>query len=280
MSRPPSLASQEHHAKKQFGQNFLHDPGIIQRILRTVAARPTDRVVEVGPGHGALTTGLMELAGSLTAIEIDRDLHRALQDRFGDRLQLLAQDVLTVDFGALADAAGQKLRIVGNLPYNISSPILFHLLQWASRIEDQTVMLQREFVDRMVASPGSKVYGRLSVMLQARYTLEKALRVPGGAFRPAPKVESAVVQMWPLPEESLGIEDWSCLEKVVTAAFSTRRKMLRNTLAPYLEALDLEAAGVSATQRAEEVSVAAYIDLANQLASSMRTRRSSDFALS
>lgn len=280
MSRPPSLAAQEHGAKRQFGQNFLHDPGIIQRILQTVGARPGEAVVEIGPGHGALTQGLIETAGQLTAIEIDRDLLEALRGRFAGTLHLIPQDVLTVDFGALAAEAGRPLRIVGNLPYNISSPILFHLLRWADCISDQTVMLQREFVDRMVAPPGSKVYGRLSVMLQARYTLEKALRVPGGAFRPAPKVESAVVQMWPLPADTLGIDDWSCLETVVSAAFSTRRKMLRNTLAPLLDHLDLPSAGVSPTQRAEEVSVSAYIDLANQLASSMRTRRSSDLAVS
>jgi len=175
------------------------------------------------------------------------------------------QDVLTVDFRALAHASQGPLRVVGNLPYNISSPILFHLLLAADQVVDQTLMLQKEVVDRMVAAEGSKVYGRLSVMLQARYTLERLFLVPPEAFVPAPAVDSAVVAMWPLPAAQCRVRDWAVFERLVADAFSTRRKMIRNTLAGYGDRLDLFRAGVRETDRPEAVSVQAYIDLANQL---------------
>jgi 16S rRNA (adenine1518-N6/adenine1519-N6)-dimethyltransferase len=252
-------------AKKRFGQNFLHDKNMVAKIVAIVDPRPTDAIVEIGPGRGAMTAGLIAGAGRLTAIEIDRDLHQALLDHFGERLALIAQDVLTVDFAALADQAGQSLRIVGNLPYNISSPILFHLLPVADRVVDQTFMLQKEVVDRMVASEGSKTYGRLSVMLQARYDMERRLIVPPGAFTPAPKVDSAIVSMWPKPVDRLQVVNWRALSELVTAAFATRRKMIRNNLAAYLDRLDLDAAGLQDTVRAEDISVEQYITLANQL---------------
>lgn len=254
-------------AKKRFGQNFLHDKNMVAKIVAIVAPRPTDALVEIGPGRGAMTAGLILGAGRLTAIEIDRDLHQPLLDAFGDRLHLIAQDVLTVDFAALADQAGQSIRIVGNLPYNISSPILFHLLPVADRVVDQTFMLQKEVVDRMVAAEGSKTYGRLSVMLQARYDMERRLIVPPGAFTPAPKVDSAIVSMWPKSAERLQVRNWRALSELVTAAFATRRKMIRNNLAAYLDRLDLAAVGLKETARAEEIAVEQYVALANQLAS-------------
>jgi 16S rRNA (adenine1518-N6/adenine1519-N6)-dimethyltransferase len=253
-------------AKKRFGQNFLHDKNMVAKIVAIVDPRPGDALVEIGPGRGAMTTGLIAGAGHLTAIEIDRDLHQSLVQTFGDRLSLIAQDVLTVDFAALADEAGQSIRVVGNLPYNISSPILFHLLPVADRVVDQTFMLQKEVVDRMVAAEGSKTYGRLSVMLQARYDMERRLIVPPGAFTPAPKVDSAIVSMWPKPADRLQVLDWSCLSELVTAAFATRRKMIRNNLAVYMDRLNLAAVGLQDTVRAEDISVDQYIALANQLA--------------
>jgi 16S rRNA (adenine1518-N6/adenine1519-N6)-dimethyltransferase len=252
-------------AKKRFGQNFLHDRGVIQRILSHIRPQAGDALVEIGPGRGALTEGLLQAAGRLTAVEIDRDLIEALTRRFGPSLSLIVQDVLTVDFRALAHAQQGPLRVVGNLPYNISSPILFHLLPVADQVVDQTFMLQKEVVDRMVASEGSKVYGRLSVMLQARYTLERIFLVPPDAFSPAPAVDSAIVTMWPLPQAQCQVKDWVIFERLVADAFSARRKMIRNTLAAYEGRLDLAAAGVRETDRPEAVAVQSYIQLANQL---------------
>jgi 16S rRNA (adenine1518-N6/adenine1519-N6)-dimethyltransferase len=252
-------------AKKRFGQNFLHDRGVIQRILGHVRPQPGDALVEIGPGRGALTQGLVQAAGSISAIEIDRDLIEGLSRQFGERLELLVQDVLTVDFRALSAQKGRPLRIVGNLPYNISSPILFHLLPVADQVVDQTFMLQKEVVDRMVAPEGSKTFGRLSVMLQARYTLERLFLVPPGAFVPAPAVDSAVVALWPLPPEQCQVKDWPVFERLVADAFSARRKMIRNTLSAYEGRLDLAKAGVRETDRPEAIAVEAYIELANQL---------------
>jgi 16S rRNA (adenine1518-N6/adenine1519-N6)-dimethyltransferase len=260
-----------HAAKKRFGQNFLHDPGIIRRIIGLIRPLPEQVIIEIGPGQGALTAALVAGAGRITAIELDQDLLPILRSRFGpSELNLIAADVLTVDFAALAQSlapgSSRSLRIVGNLPYNISTPLLFHLLAVVDRVADQTFMLQKEVVDRMVAAPGSKVYGRLSVMLQAHYRMEKLLQVPSGAFVPAPKVDSAIVGMWPLPKALRPSGDPQIFSRLVTQAFSARRKMLRNTLAPYAEAIDLDAVGLSPTQRPEEVSVGQYQALAAQVA--------------
>jgi 16S rRNA (adenine1518-N6/adenine1519-N6)-dimethyltransferase len=271
-----------HAAKKRFGQNFLHDPGIIRRIIGLIRPLPGQAIIEIGPGQGALTGALVAGAGRVTAIELDQDLLPILRSRFGpSELNLIAADVLTVDFAALAQslaseffpasesaAAPRSLRIVGNLPYNISTPLLFHLLPVVDRVADQTFMLQKEVVDRMVAAPGSKVYGRLSVMLQAHYRMEKLLQVPSGAFVPAPKVDSAIVGMWPLPEALRPSGDAQVFSRLVTQAFSARRKMLRNTLASYAEVIDLAAVGLLPTQRPEEVSVDQYRALAAQVAQS------------
>ena len=257
-------------AKRWFGQNFLRDQSVVRAIVRCINPSLTQTFVEIGPGQGALTGLLLEQAGRLAAIEIDEDLLPVLRQRLEPKgLQLIAQDVLTVNFNSLAhDLQASKLRVVGNLPYNISSPVLFHLLAYSQVIDDQTFMLQEEVVDRMVAAPGSKTYGRLSVMLQAKYAMEKCLHVPPESFWPVPKVQSAVVRMQPLAAENLRIKDWQVFGRLVTQAFSSRRKMIRNTLAVYLDQLDLAALGVDARQRPEELSVTQYAGLANQLTDS------------
>jgi 16S rRNA (adenine1518-N6/adenine1519-N6)-dimethyltransferase len=260
--------SDAHVARKRFGQNFLHDPGVIARIIQAIDPKPGDRIVEIGPGQAALTAPLIAKAGQLHAIEIDRDLVARLRERFTEsELSITEQDVLRVSFSALADQLGGPLRVMGNLPYNISSPILFHLLESAEQIIDQHLMLQKEVVDRMVAGHGSKIYGRLSVMLQARYQMVRCLTVPPGAFMPAPKVDSAVIRMVPLPVSAVRVRDWPIFAAVVALAFSQRRKMLRKSLAAYAVMLDWNALDISPTQRAEELSVDHFVGLANAVAS-------------
>ncbi|MCB1997646.1 MAG: 16S rRNA (adenine(1518)-N(6)/adenine(1519)-N(6))-dimethyltransferase RsmA [Burkholderiaceae bacterium] len=247
-----------HIARKRFGQHFLTDGAVIGAIVREIDPRPGQALVEIGPGLMALTQPLLERCGAMTVIELDRDLAARLRARAG--LQVVEADVLTVDFGALADTAAPKpLRVVGNLPYNISSPILFHLLPWADRVADQHFMLQKEVVDRMVATPGSKDFGRLSVMLQWRYYMESVLDVPPEAFDPPPRVDSAVVRMLPWPQPAA--LDPTVLEALVQSAFSQRRKLLRHTLGRWLEARGCTAA-FDLQRRAEEVPVAEYVTLA------------------
>jgi 16S rRNA (adenine1518-N6/adenine1519-N6)-dimethyltransferase len=245
-----------HRARKRFGQHFLTDSAVIAGIVREIAPRPGEALVEIGPGLMALTQPLLERCGALTVIELDRDLAAWLHARPG--LAVIEADVLTVDFGALADGAGRPLRVVGNLPYNISSPILFHLLPWAHRIVDQHFMLQKEVVDRMVAAPGGKDYGRLSVMLQWRYHLESVLDVPPAAFDPPPRVESAVVRMTPWPQPAA--VPCALLEELVQVAFSQRRKLLRHTLGRWLEQRGFQGE-FDLQRRAEEVPVAEYLAL-------------------
>jgi 16S rRNA (adenine1518-N6/adenine1519-N6)-dimethyltransferase len=246
-----------HVARKRFGQHFLTDDSVIAAIVRAIAPRPGQALVEIGPGLAALTQPLLERCGALTVIELDRDLAARLRARPG--LSVVQADVLKVDFGALADAAGQRLRVVGNLPYNISSPILFHLLAWADRVEDQHFMLQKEVVDRMAASPGHKDFGRLSVMLQWRYHVEPVLDVPPEAFDPPPRVQSAVVRMLPWPQPPA--VDPVLLSELVQVAFSQRRKLLRHTLGRWLEARGCSAP-FDLQRRAEEVPVDQYLALA------------------
>jgi len=243
-------------ARKRFGQHFLSDDGIIDAIVRGIGPRPGQALVEIGPGLGAMTNPVVERCEKLTVVELDRDLAARLRKRA--ELDVIESDVLQVDFGALADRFGQKLRVIGNLPYNISTPILFHLLQWAHRVEDQHFMLQKEVVDRMVASPGSKDYGRLSVMLQWRYEMENILDVPPESFDPPPKVDSAIVRMVPLaaPPE---VDD-ALLSEMVSVAFSQRRKILRNTLGAWVAARGLDTE-FDMQRRAEEVPVADYVAL-------------------
>ncbi|WP_038202341.1 16S rRNA (adenine(1518)-N(6)/adenine(1519)-N(6))-dimethyltransferase RsmA [Xenophilus azovorans] len=248
-----------HAPRKRFGQHFLADLAIIDAIVRAIAPRPGDPMVEIGPGLAALTQPLVERLGHLTVIELDRDLAARL--RAHPQLDVIESDVLRVDFGALADASpeGRRLRVVGNLPYNISTPILFHLLPFAGRIADQHFMLQKEVIDRMVAAPSTGDYGRLSVMLQWRYEMENILAVPPQSFDPPPRVDSAVVRMVPWAQPAA--VDVAVLEPLVQAAFSQRRKLLRHSLGRWLETrgytgdFDLQ-------RRAEEVPVAEYVALA------------------
>ena len=248
-----------HVARKRFGQHFLVDESIIDGIVRAIGPRPGQALVEIGPGLGALTQPLLERAGVLTVIELDRDLAARLRQRPG--LTVIESDVLKVDFAAVADAAGQPLRLVGNLPYNISSPILFHLLPFAQRVQDQHFMLQKEVVERMAAPPGSKTYGRLSVMLQWRYRIDEVLDVPPEAFDPPPRVDSAVVRMVPLQADPS--VDVARLETLVAVAFSQRRKVLRNTLGRWLEEQGISTP-FDLQRRAEEVPVADYLALARR----------------
>jgi len=250
----------KHLARKRFGQHFLNDDAVIEAIVDAIDPKPGEALVEIGPGLGAMTDPLVERSGRLTVIELDRDLAARLRQR--PELAVIESDVLKVDFSALAEAAGQALRVVGNLPYNISTPILFHLLDHVAQVRDQHFMLQKEVVERMAAAPGSKDFGRLTVMLQWRYDIESVLDVPPEAFDPPPRVESAVVRMQPLPLTE-GVNA-GLLGELVSVAFSQRRKMLRNTLGLWLEArgyggeFDLQ-------RRAEEVPVADYLALVASL---------------
>jgi 16S rRNA (adenine1518-N6/adenine1519-N6)-dimethyltransferase len=256
-----------HQTKKSLGQHFLSDPGMIDKIVRAIAPQPGDRLVEIGPGAGAITRPLLQRHGALTVIEFDRDLIEpltALGAELGAALSIVHADVLTVDFSALA--GDTPIRLVGNLPYNISSPILFHALDHLDAIGDMHFMLQKEVVDRMAAAPGSKVYGRLSVMLQARCRVTPLFKVPPGCFRPPPKVDSAVVRLEPRDPAELGLVRPERFAQVVRAAFSQRRKTLRNALGTVCTPEQIEAVGIDPGARAETVSVADFVNLANSLA--------------
>ena len=270
-SKPRTGAS--HIARKRFGQNFLVDHAVIDAIVKAIAPQAADLLIEIGPGLGALTepliaarSSLQDVTHPLHAVELDRDLVARLRNRFDAREIIVHEaDALGFDFAGLARAPDrERLRIVGNLPYNISSPLLFHLHAIADRVIDQHFMLQKEVVARMVAEPGTSDYGRLSVMLQVRYAMVSVFDVPPEAFEPQPKVTSAIVRMIPRPGESLAITDQKLFASVVLAAFSQRRKMLRNTLAAYAQAM--EAVGVAPTARAEEIAPETYVALANHVA--------------
>jgi 16S rRNA (adenine1518-N6/adenine1519-N6)-dimethyltransferase len=258
----------QHTPRKRFGQHFLSDGGIIDAIVRAIAPKAGQQVVEIGPGLAALSQPLVERLGHLTVIELDRDLAARL--RAHAQLRVIESDVLMVDFqqlhqllcGAGQSGQGSKLRIVGNLPYNISTPILFHLLKHADVVQDQCFMLQKEVVDRMVAQPCTAAYGRLSVMLQWRYAMDNVLHVPPESFDPPPRVDSAVVQM--IPHETVPLLDFAVLQALVQVAFSHRRKLLKHSLGPWLaqHAPDLP---FDLQRRAEEVSVGAYTALAQQV---------------
>jgi 16S rRNA (adenine1518-N6/adenine1519-N6)-dimethyltransferase len=248
----------KHIPRKRFGQHFLSDQAIIDAIVRAIAPVPGEPMVEIGPGLAALTQPLVERLGRLTVVELDRDLAQRL--RAHGQLDVIESDVLKVDFTAVAARLGvPKVRVVGNLPYNISTPILFHLLEHVQAIEDQHFMLQKEVIDRMVAAPATAAYGRLSVMLQWRYAMEDVLFVPPESFDPPPRVDSAVVRMVPRAEPA-SVQP-ALLEELVQVAFSQRRKLLRHTLGRWLEARQFT--GTFDTQRrAEEVPVADYVALA------------------
>lgn len=248
----------KHIARKRFGQHFLNDPSIIDGIVRAIAPAPAQAMVEIGPGLAALTQPLVERVGRLTVIELDRDLAARLRDH--GQLDVVESDVLRVDFTALARRLGvTRLRVVGNLPYNISSPILFHLLEHVAVVQDQHFMLQKEVIDRMTAAPATADYGRLSVMLQWRYAMENVLFVPPESFDPPPRVDSAVVRMVPL--DGPPAMDFGTYSDLVQTAFSQRRKILRNTLGTWLEARGYTGS-FDLQRRAEEVPVAEYVALA------------------
>ena len=245
--------------RKRFGQHFLHDPGVIRRIIDTVAPVAGERIVEVGPGRGALTWGLLERARRLEVIEIDRDLARALEadPRAKDGLKVHVENVLDTDFVRLR-GAGAPLRVVGNLPYNISTPLLFRLLTQRTAISDMYFMLQKEVVDRMAAQPGAKDYGRLTVMLAAVSEVEALFDVGPGAFQPRPKVWSAIVRLRPTEHPRFEMGRDGVLRTVVTAAFSHRRKTLRNSLKGLLTSQDIESCGIDPQLRPETLAPAQF----------------------
>lgn len=268
MSEHDGDGHQGHRPRKRFGQNFLVSPGVIRKIVEAIAPRAGDTLVEIGPGLGALTGPLLERIDHLHVVEIDRDLIERLRAKYPpERLTIHAGDALQFDFGSL-QAVG-PLKVVGNLPYNISSPLLFHLAQYADRIGEMHFMLQKEVVDRMVAVPGTGDYGRLSVMLQYRFHMERLFIVPPGAFDPPPKVDSAIVRMVPIDFAKVSpgrtARDPELFARLVAAAFSQRRKMLRNTLKEFGGEAWLEAQGLAPTARAETVSVDDYVRLSNAL---------------
>lgn len=257
----------QHIARKRFGQNFLTDQQVIADIIAALSPERGDCVVEIGPGLGALTDPLLRRVDHLHVIEIDRDIVARLNKRYADhlpaRLSIHEGDALNFDFAELG--AGSRLRIIGNLPYNISTPLLFHLADFAEHVVDMHFMLQKEVVERMVAVPGTADFGRLSVMLQYRFVMERLRDVPPECFAPAPKVDSAVVRLIPRRPEELAARDETRFAALVSAAFAQRRKMLRNNLKGILGEASFDQLGIAPTARAEELSVADYIRIANAL---------------
>jgi 16S rRNA (adenine1518-N6/adenine1519-N6)-dimethyltransferase len=260
----------KHIPRKRFGQNFLIDMQVIGGIVAAIAPARSDHVVEIGPGLGALTAPLLQRLDRLHVVEIDRDIVARLRQRFpADRLLIHAGDALAFDFGLLA-VAGSGLRVAGNLPYNISTPLLFHLARFASQVRDMYFMLQKEVVERLVAEPDTADYGRLSVMLQYRFVMDWLFDVPPEAFDPAPKVDSALVRLIPRPPEALAARDEARFAALVAAAFSQRRKMLRNTLKGVVDDASFARAGISPAVRAEALSVADFVRLSNTVVSTPR----------
>jgi 16S rRNA (adenine1518-N6/adenine1519-N6)-dimethyltransferase len=249
-----------HKAKKMFGQNFLVDQNIIADIVRAIRPEPEDSMVEIGPGLGALTRPLMKQLNKLHVVEIDRDIIVRLKTDYPqDKIVIHEGDALKFDFGVLAE----PLRIVGNLPYNISSPLLFHFASYATHITDMHFMLQNEVVERMVAAPSTPEYGRLSVMLQYRFYMEKLLDVPPQSFRPAPKVDSAIVRMIPMPADKIVVKNELLFAQIVATAFGQRRKTLRNTLKNFLTESELIQLDVDPQLRAENLGVAEFSTITN-----------------
>ena len=255
----------EHRPRKRFGQNFLHDPSIISRIVDAVHPQPEQQLVEIGPGQGALTSLILDRIQHLDVIELDRDLVSLLEKDFPDneRLTIHSADALKFDFCQLAK---QKLRIVGNLPYNISTPLIFCLLEQRHCIHDMHFMLQKEVVERMAAQPSTKAYGRLTVMVQLFCHVEKLFTVPPGAFNPPPKVDSMIVRLIPYETPQYEIKDQKVLQALVNQAFSQRRKTLRNALKKYLTDDQIRSVNIEPGARPETISVQGFVNLANLLA--------------
>lgn len=258
--------------RKSLGQNFLQDPNIIRKIVASLNIKKSDLVMEIGPGRGALTELIIPLAKQFHLVEFDRDLAHYWRERADENTHLVVHeyDVLKFDLKDVLSATDQRIKIIGNLPYNISSPVLFHLMQFAQRIDSQVVMLQKEVVDRMSANSGNKQYGRLSVMLQYRYQIENLFTVPASAFFPPPKVESAIARLTPKLSIERPVNNLQDFELIVKQAFSQRRKTLRNTLKGSLNSEQIESVGVSPGDRAEVLSVDNFVDLTNLYSASER----------
>ncbi len=256
----------EHQARKRFGQNFLVDNNIIEKIVSAIAPTPNQNLIEIGPGQGAITGPVLEKCPRLNVIELDRDLIPLLQKKFHQypELHIHQGDALKTDFSQFY-REGKPLRIIGNLPYNISTPLMFHLLSFSGQIRDMYFMLQKEVVTRLAAVPGDKNYGRLSIMVQYYCQVEPLFQVPPTAFRPAPKVESAIVRLLPYPEPPYPADDLQLLSRLVRACFQQRRKTMRNTLKHMLNAEQLEQLGIDLTRRPETLSVEDFVVLSNQI---------------
>lgn len=254
-----------HKHKKRFGQNFLNNQQVIERIVRAIHPYPDDHMVEIGPGEAALTVPLLKVVKRLEIIEIDNDLIAPLTQKFGHlpNFHLHHTDALTFDYATLLQNEEEKLRVVGNLPYNISSPLIFHLLTYADRIQDMHFMLQKEVVDRMTAEPGSKTYGRLSVMLQYRCDTQHLFKVGPKNFTPPPKVDSAIARLTPWQTLPNPAENNTDFAELVKAAFAHKRKTLRNNLKGLLNSDEIEATGIAPSMRAEQLPVADFVTLAN-----------------
>ena len=257
----------QHRARKRFGQNFLTDSSVVSRIVNTIAPMADQLILEIGPGQAALTWPLADSGAELVLLEIDRDLASRLTTQFAarDNVRVCTGDALKMDFAELT--GGRAFRLVGNLPYNISTPLLFHVLQWGTLIDDMHFMLQKEVVNRMAASPGGKTWGRLSLMCQYHCAVTPLFDVPPSAFSPAPKVESAIVRLVPHPRPPVQIEDFRSFEKVVGQAFSQRRKTLRNSLRSMIDAADMESAGIDPGARPETLGLAEFALLSGILES-------------
>ncbi len=256
----------QHKARKRFGQNFLHDQGVIQSIVNAIYPKKEDNLIEIGPGLGALTSQLLPLAGKMQVVELDWDIIPHLEkicDGLGS-LQITQADALKFDFSTLAQP-DKKMRIVGNLPYNISTPLLFHLMEYSEQIQDMHFMLQKEVVDRMSALPGNKNYGRLSIMLQYFCQVDKLFDVPPEAFDPAPKVDSAIVRLTPYSELPINVADLKTYAMVVTKSFAHRRKTLRNNLKELLSSDEIEALGINPSARAETLTQQEFALLSNRV---------------
>ncbi len=256
-----------HQARKRFGQNFLHDPAVIERIVKAIAPKPGEHLVEIGPGLGALTEPVAERCGHLTVVELDRDLAQRLREHptLADKLTIYQTDAMKFDFSQLMPADG-KLKVFGNLPYNISTPLLFHLFEFADCIENMHFMLQKEVVERMTAGHGSKTFGRLSVMTQFFCQAIPVVEVGPGAFKPAPKVDSAVVRLIPRPVAERADVPVAVLNRVCLEAFNQRRKTLRNCFSNFATASDIEALGINPGLRPEQLPVSEFIRVAQWLA--------------
>jgi 16S rRNA (adenine1518-N6/adenine1519-N6)-dimethyltransferase len=255
-----------HQARKRFGQNFLQDSGVIHRIIRAISPKTGEHLVEIGPGLGALTEELLAAAGELDVIELDKDLIPILRTQFfsyEERLRIHQGDALKFDFDSLCTDQ-RPLRVVGNLPYNISTPLIFHLLSYSRQIHDMHFMLQKEVVERMAAQPGDSAYGRLGIMTQYHCQVSNLFHVPPEAFHPQPKVDSAIVRLQPYAEPPIPARDTSHLALIVRTAFGQRRKTLRNTLKSLLTSEQIEATGVDPTIRAERISLADFVQLSDR----------------